>query len=43
MNLKPEEIQTYQLAMAVADKIWDIVIKWDYFSKRPQPHRDQTE
>ncbi|MGH7594880.1 MAG: four helix bundle protein [bacterium] len=33
MVLKLEELQTYQLAMEMADKIWDIVIKWDYFAK----------
>jgi four helix bundle protein len=33
MTLKLEELQTYQLAMEMADKIWDIVIKWDYFAK----------
>jgi four helix bundle protein len=33
MALKLEELQTYQLAMEMADKIWDIVIKWDYFAK----------
>ena len=33
MALKLEELQTYQLAMEMADKIWDIVVKWDYFAK----------
>lgn len=31
--MKLEELQVYQLAMDVGDKIWDIVITWDYFSK----------
>lgn len=33
MNLKLEELQVYQLAMEIAEQIWDIVIKWDYFAK----------
>lgn len=31
--MKLEEIQTYQLAMEMAEKIWDIVIKWNFFEK----------
>ncbi len=31
--MKLEELQVYQLSMEVSDKIWDIVIKWDYFVK----------
>ena len=31
--MKPEELQVYSLSMDLADRIWDIVIKWDYFSK----------
>ncbi len=31
--MKLEELQTYQLAMEMAEKIWDIVIKWNYFEK----------
>ncbi|MCK6619196.1 MAG: four helix bundle protein [Calditrichaceae bacterium] len=33
MNLKLEELQVYQLAMEMAERIWNIVIKWDYFAK----------
>lgn len=33
MNLKLEELQVYQLAMEIAERIWEIVIKWDYFAK----------
>ena len=28
-----EELKVYQLSMKVSEKIWSIVIKWDYFSK----------
>ena len=28
-----EELQVYQLSMEIGEKVWDIVIKWDYFSK----------
>ena len=28
-----EELQIYQLSMRIAEKIWDIVLKWDYFAK----------
>ncbi len=31
--MKLEEMRTYQLAMEMAEKIWDIVIKWNYFEK----------
>lgn len=31
--MKLEELQVYQLSLAIADKIWDIVIKWNYFEK----------
>ena len=31
--MKLEEIQTYQLAMDMGEKIWDIVIKWNFFEK----------
>jgi four helix bundle protein len=31
MNL--EELQVYQLSMELGDKIWEIVINWDYFLK----------
>ena len=27
------ELQVYQLARDIAERIWDIVIKWDYFAK----------
>jgi len=31
--VKVEELQTYQLAMEMAERIWDIVLKWKYFEK----------
>lgn len=31
--MKLEELQVYQLAMEIAEKVWAIVNEWDYFSK----------
>ena len=31
--MKLEELRVYQLAMKLAEDVWDIVIKWDYFTK----------
>jgi four helix bundle protein len=31
--MKLEELQVYNLSMEMAEKIWDIVIEWDYFKK----------
>ena len=31
--MKLEELEVYNMAMKMAEKIWDIVIEWDYFSK----------
>ena len=31
--MKLEELKVYQLAMEIADKIWVIVFKWNYFEK----------
>ena len=28
-----EELQVYQLSMEIGERVWEIVIKWDYFSK----------
>jgi len=28
-----EELKVYQLSMDISEKIWQIVIKWDYFAK----------
>ena len=28
-----EELNTYNLSMDLGEKIWEIVIKWDYFAK----------
>jgi len=30
--MKLEELNVYQLSMEIGEKIWSIVIKWDYFS-----------
>jgi four helix bundle protein len=31
--MKLEELQVYQLSMEMAEKIWTIVAKWDYFAR----------
>ena len=31
--MKLEELQVYQLSMELVEKIWEIVIHWDYFLK----------
>jgi len=31
MNL--EDLKVYKLAMALGEKVWEIVIKWNYFAK----------
>ena len=31
--MKLEELQVYQLSMEIGEKVWNIVIKWDYFAK----------
>jgi len=31
--MKLEEFHVYQLSMEMGEKVWEIVIKWDYFSK----------
>ena len=31
--MKLEELQVYNLSMEMAERIWDIVIEWDYFKK----------
>ena len=31
--MKLEELNVYQLSMEIGEKVWDIVIKWDYFLK----------
>ena len=31
--MKLEELQVYQMAMELGEKIWDIIFKWDYFTK----------
>lgn len=31
--MKLEELQVYQLSMEIAEEIWEIVFKWNYFEK----------
>jgi len=31
--MKLEELNVYKLSMEISEKVWDIVIKWDYFAK----------
>jgi len=31
--MKLEELQVYQLSMEIGEKVWDIVLKWDFFAK----------
>lgn len=31
--IKLEELQVYQLSMEIAEEIWEIVFKWNYFAK----------
>ena len=31
--MRLEELRVYNLSMEMAEKIWDIVIEWDYFKK----------
>ncbi len=31
--MRLDELQVYQLAMDIAERIWNIVVQWDYFGK----------
>ena len=31
--MKLEELRVYQLSMNLAEEIWNIVVKWDFFTK----------
>ncbi len=31
--MKLEELQVYKLSMEIAEKVWNIVVQWDYFTK----------
>jgi hypothetical protein len=31
--MKLEDLQVYQLSMSLGDRIWDIVVNWEYFAK----------
>jgi four helix bundle protein len=32
--MKLEDLEVYQLALHLSDKIWNIVIKWNWFEKK---------
>jgi hypothetical protein len=31
--MKLENLQIYQLAMDIGERVWEIVVRWDYFAK----------
>ncbi len=31
--MKLEELKVYQLAMNISERVWMLVVKWDYFAK----------
>lgn len=31
--MKLDDLEIYNLQMTLSDKVWDFVIKWEYFSK----------
>ena len=31
--MKLDDLQVYQLAMDIGEKVWKLVIDWDYFAK----------
>jgi four helix bundle protein len=31
--MKLDDLQVYQIAMKLGDKVWEIVLNWDYFAK----------
>ena len=33
MNYKLEDLEVYNLSEVISDKIWDIVMGWEYFAK----------
>ncbi|WP_316736547.1 four helix bundle protein [Pedobacter aquatilis] len=33
MNYKLEDLEVYNLSEVISDKIWDLVMNWDYFAK----------
>jgi len=32
--MKLEDLKIYAIAMQLGEEVWEIVLKWDYFSKR---------
>lgn len=33
MNYRLEDLDVYNLSEVISDKIWDLVMEWDYFAK----------
>ena len=33
MVLRVEDLEVYQMAEELADKVWDLCVNWDYFAK----------
>jgi four helix bundle protein len=31
--MRPEDLQVYLLAMDIGERVWEIVIRWDFFAK----------
>ncbi len=31
--MRLEELNVYQLAMDIGERVWAVVVKWDYFAK----------
>jgi four helix bundle protein len=31
--MRLEDLQVYQLAMDIGERVWEIVIRWDFFAK----------
>jgi hypothetical protein len=31
--MRLEDLQIYQLAMDIGERVWEIVVRWDYFAK----------
>ena len=31
--MKLEDLEVYNLSMTLSDKVWFLVLKWDYFAK----------
>ena len=31
--MRLEDLQVYQLAMDIGERVWEIVVRWDFFAK----------